>query len=324
MNDREAQTIAAAFALGRATGAAVPVARGEMGRVWRVDTDRGWFAVKELLEPMDEASAQADIAFQLAAIDTGVPMPRPILQPDGAALATVERPGGSTATFRAYTWMDLADPVLAAAPGVAATLLARLHALDLPADAPMDPWFCEPLGPDGWAALRDAVRAAAPPWLDAFERALPGAEAAEAIVVDAALDRLPVEALRRCHLDFNPENVLLDVSRRPVVLDWENSGSAPYEQELAHALLDFAAEPQVAAEFLRVYHEAGGPARITGRDSFAMALAVQGNLANAFARFGIAAEAEEDRARMADRIDELDRTLFTLEPIDRILDVVVG
>jgi Ser/Thr protein kinase RdoA (MazF antagonist) len=319
MNDGEARRIAEAFALGRPSGGAAPVARGEMGRVWRIDTDRGRFAVKELLFPMDEAAAKADLDFQRAGLEAGLPMPRPITRPDGAVLATVERPGGSVAVFRAYSWIELARPHRAATPAVAAALLARLQRLDHPAAAPMDDWFATPLGSDGWASLVDAVRAAVPPWLEAFERFAPGAEAAEAIVTEARLDRLPMPELWRCHLDFNPENILLDPAGHPLILDWENSGSAPYEQELAYAILDFAAEPTAARAFLRSYREAGGPAQITGRDSFALAIAVQSHLADTYARRGIAAMTDDVRSRMAARIDELDRTLFTLESIDRLL-----
>ncbi|HVQ22919.1 MAG TPA: phosphotransferase, partial [Candidatus Saccharimonadia bacterium] len=117
-------------------------------------------------------------------------------------------------------------------------------------------------------------------------------------------------------------NVLLDVAGEPVILDWENSGSAPYEQELAYAVLDFSAGSESAADFLRAYHEAGGPAQIVGRESFALAIAVQSHIADTYARLGIASANDEERARMAFRIDELDRTLFTLESIDRLLDAL--
>ncbi len=266
MNDQEARLLARAFSLGTPIDGAVSVARGEMGRVWRLDTDRGRYAVKELFYPSDDADAQADVAFQHAALDAGLPMPRPITRPDGRVLLELERPGGAMVAFRAYQWVELAAPSCAPAPGVAAALLARLHALDRQAETPMDPWFAEPLGAERWVSLVDAVRTAAPPWSDAFERLAPGAEAAEAIVSAARLDRWPMAELRRCHLDFNPENVLLDVAGQPVILDWENSGPAPYEQELAYAILDFAAGLQAASDFLRAYHDAGGPADIVGRE----------------------------------------------------------
>ena len=322
VNDGEVRRIAEAFALGRPNGGAVPVARGEMGRIWRLDTDRGRYAVKELLYTMDVADAQADVAFQRAALDAGLPMPRPVTQPDGAVLLEIERPGGAVATFRVYSWVDLARPNRPPRPAVAAALLARLQRLDRPADGPMDAWFAEPLGAEGWASLVGAVREGAPPWLEAFVRLAPDAEAAEAVVTEARLDRLPVVDLRRCHLDYNPENILLDAAGEPVILDWENSGSAPYEQELAYAVLDFAAEPASARDFLRAYHDADGPATITGRSSFAMAIAVQSHLADTYARRGALATSEEVRDRMAYRIDELDRTLFTLESIDRLLDAL--
>ena len=47
----EARQIAEAFALGAPTDGAMPVARGEMGRVRRLDADRGRYAVKELFYP---------------------------------------------------------------------------------------------------------------------------------------------------------------------------------------------------------------------------------------------------------------------------------
>ena len=324
MNDREARLLASAFALGTARGGAMPVARGEMGRIWRLDTDRGRFALKELFDPLDEADAQADVGFQRVALDAGLAIPRPLVRPDGGVLQEVERDGGPVAMFRAYSWVDLADPPCAPRPAVAAALLARLHRLDRPADATMTAWFSEPLGAEGWASLLDAVRRGAPPWLEAFERLAPAAEAAEAIVTDAGLDRLPIVDLRRCHLDFNPENVLLDVAGEPVILDWENSGPAPCEQELACAILDFAAKPSAARDFLRDYRQAGGPAHVTGRRSFAMAVAIQSHLADVYARSGAAPTSDEVRARMARRIDELSRTLFTIESIDRLLDALVA
>lgn len=322
LDDKETRLLARAFSLGAPTDGAVPVARGEMGRVWRMDTDRGRYAVKELFYPSDEAAAQADVAFQHTALDAGLPIPRPITRPAGEVLIELERPGGGMVAFRVYAWVELAMPSRAPAPGIAAALLARLHGLDRPAETPMDPWFSGPLGADGWASLVDAVRTAAPPWLEAFERLAPGAEAAEAIVTEARLDRRPIAALRRCHLDFNPENVLLDMADQPVILDWENSGPAPHEQELAYAVLDFAARPQAARDFLRIYHDAGGPADIVGRESFALAVAVQSHIADTYARLGISSTTDEQRARMAYRIDELDRTLFTLESIDRFLDTL--
>jgi hypothetical protein len=58
--------LAAAFGFGTPTGDLTPVARGEQGTVWRLDTDRGSFAIKEPFEPQTEADATADVAYQEA------------------------------------------------------------------------------------------------------------------------------------------------------------------------------------------------------------------------------------------------------------------
>ena len=59
------------------------VARGEQGRIWRLDTDTGAFAVKELVVRQMRADAVADVAYQEAVLATGrVRMPRPIRAAD--------------------------------------------------------------------------------------------------------------------------------------------------------------------------------------------------------------------------------------------------
>jgi hypothetical protein len=65
----------------------IMVARGEQGRVWRLDTDTGVFAIKELVIRQLPADAVADVAYQEAVIATGaVPMPRPIRTVAGQVL----------------------------------------------------------------------------------------------------------------------------------------------------------------------------------------------------------------------------------------------
>ena len=86
------RAVADAFGLGRPSGTAVAAARGELGRIWRLETATGTWAVKEIFEPGTEAAAQADVAFQEAALAAGVPMPRPIVGPRATVLAQVEAP----------------------------------------------------------------------------------------------------------------------------------------------------------------------------------------------------------------------------------------
>ena len=55
-----------------------PVARGEQGQVWQLDTERGSYEVKESFAPQQESEAAADVAFQEAVLaSSNVSMPRP-------------------------------------------------------------------------------------------------------------------------------------------------------------------------------------------------------------------------------------------------------
>ena len=74
-----ATTIAQAYGVGAPISEMIMVARGEQGRIWRVDTDAGAFAIKELIIRQTPADAVADVAYQEAVLATrAVPMPRPI------------------------------------------------------------------------------------------------------------------------------------------------------------------------------------------------------------------------------------------------------
>src|SRR5215471_13320288 len=120
-----AAAIAASYELGVPDGDPVYVARGEQGLIWRLDTQNGSWAVKELLLPATEADAAADVRFQLAARAARIPLPLPRRTRDGRVVLPADEAGSSWST-RVYEWVDLADgpPVSAAEIG---ELAARLH-----------------------------------------------------------------------------------------------------------------------------------------------------------------------------------------------------
>jgi len=101
-----------AAAIGRAYGVGPPlqemimVARGEQGRVWRLDTDMGTFAIKELIIRQTPADASADFAYQEAVRATGaVPMPRPVRTTDGRVVVDL-----AEYQLRGYEWVDVLAP----------------------------------------------------------------------------------------------------------------------------------------------------------------------------------------------------------------------
>ncbi|MER7365284.1 hypothetical protein [Nonomuraea wenchangensis] len=131
------EAVAAAYGLGEPVGPAVYAARGELGRIWRLDTRRGSWAVKELLVPVREEDARADVAFQVAAAEAGVRLPRPVLTGGGDVVA-----GGR---WRVYAWVDLVEGAQVTA-GELGAVTAGLHRVGHPAAGPVAAWFAEPVG----------------------------------------------------------------------------------------------------------------------------------------------------------------------------------
>jgi len=270
-------------------------------------------AIKEQFAPPTEEIAHADLDFQLAASAAGVPMPRPIVARDGRVMARIDGPSGIV-SIRAYTWLDLVGPASAAQAREAAAILGRIHALRHPVEGRPIDWYTDPVGEDGWHDLLDEARRARVETSRLVEALVPELLAAEALL-PARLG----EELVRCHLDFNLDNVLLDATGRIAIVDWENSGPGSPDQELAEVLYELVAVPADARTLIDPYEQAGGPGRIHGPESFAMALAVQGHLVQLYARRAFAGESAEDRERGAWRIREIAARPLTLAAIDAYL-----
>ncbi|GIF48009.1 hypothetical protein Afe04nite_25480 [Asanoa ferruginea] len=290
------------YGLGSLTTPPVYAARGELGRVWRFDTGRGTWAVKEALVPVDEADAVADVEFQHAAADAGLPLPRPVRTTDDQV--TVR---GPEAVLRVYEWVDLdASPADAADLG---GLLARLHAVEHPPRGPVGEWFAMPLGKTAWRSLATTATGAGAHWAPALAAALPDLVALDALVVPPDPARV-----RTCHRDL-PDNVHRTAAGGLVVLDWENSGPAQPERELAALLADLGdAAPRAAAAY--------GDAKLEPED-FSMAIAVQGHLLEFYARRALdPAEPAENRERAEGRLTSILARPLTPDGIEKLLDTL--
>ena len=302
---------AAAFRLGEVTGAVVLSKRGEMGRIWRLPTTTGVWALKEVFAPGPTGAADAmrDAAFQELALGGGIPMPRPIAAGDGRILAEVG-PLADRRSVRIYTWVDLRDRDAVPALTDVAAILGRLHALAPVDDRPIHPWYREP--PDGsvWPDLVRRALATGAPWARALETIVPILIETVAAAGQPAPDR---GSLVTCHLDYNPENVLVDLAGEVCVVDWENSGSAVLEQELASGLAEFVRDPAATASFLAAYRDGGGPARLCDLGAFAMTFAVQANLIATYARRALEAPDPDDARRAAFWVEDIAANAFTLQ-----------
>lgn len=194
-------------------------------RMYRLDTDQGSFAVKELnLADRRWAYRVEDVfRFERAAFAAGIPMPEPILA------------GHDTLVHR---WVEAEKvpeaPVSAAFAFEVGEILARIHALDVAwTRAPVE----DPAARD-WPALAARAAATGQPWAGELARHVE-TFLAIADFVDTCERPGPVVLT---HRDIQPWN-LLARQERPVVLDWELSGLLDLSGELGSTALSLAKGP---------------------------------------------------------------------------------
>ncbi|MGW5157874.1 phosphotransferase enzyme family protein [Nonomuraea wenchangensis] len=305
------EAVAAAYGLGEPIGAAVYAARGELGRIWRLDTRRGSWAVKELLVPVREGDARADVAFQIAAAEAGVRLPRPVLTGGGDVVA-----GGR---WRVYEWVDLVEGAQVTAAELGA-VTAGLHGIGHPAAGPVAAWFAEPVGRAGWEALAAAAASDGGAGENAGWRKALRESVGELVALDELVVPPDPAAVVTCHRDITPDNI-----RRAahdggiVVLDWENCGPASPAWELAKVLADL---PEGAATpAYQAYRHTGGPGRVTEPADFSMAIAEQGHLLEFYARRAMnPEESEENRTRAGARLRAMLARPLTRDRVERLVE----
>jgi len=216
-------------------------------RLYRLDTDQGSFAVKDLnLADRRGAYRPGDVfRFERAAFAAGIPMPEPISADSGVLV---------------HRWVEgdkLPEaPVPAAFALEIGEILARIHALGVqwthaPAEDP---------APRDWPELAEQAAATGQPWADELASRA-GTFLAIADFVDTCERPGPVVVT---HKDIRPWN-LLARDGRPVILDWELSGALELASELGSTALSVAKgpgfdsiEPGVFRSVLNGYVAGGG------------------------------------------------------------------
>ncbi|GAA1943204.1 phosphotransferase family protein [Kitasatospora viridis] len=198
---------------------------GFANRMYRLDTDQGSFAVKELnLADRRWTYRVADVfRFERAAFAAGIPMPEPISADEHTLV---------------HRWVEgekqPEEPVPAAYAFEIGEILARLHALDVAWPHASNE---EPAARD-WPELAARAAATGQPWAD---------ELASHVETFLAIARF-VDTCERpgpvvlTHSDVQPWNLLVREGR-PVLLDWELSGMLDLSGELGSTALSLAKGP---------------------------------------------------------------------------------
>lgn len=305
--------VLAAFALGvdgRLSDG--PVARGRLGAIWRLDTDRGSWAVKRIEDADDDAHAGIldGAAFQEAARSAGVPTPSVCRTGTGEIVATVQR-----ARVRVLGWVDMAEPDTGIDPGAVGRLVAALHRVEFTGAIGPDPWYAAPVGAARWRELVTRLRMRNAPFTDELD-----ALVSELVALEAYLGGSP-RSLRTCHRDLWADNVRRAQAGGLVVFDFDNAGLADPAQELAAVLVEYATDDPVRARAIRdAYRDAGGPGVIDGPQDFAMPIAQLTHIVAEGCRRWLAATTDAARADNAAWVREfLDRPL-TGAVIERLLN----
>ena len=314
LHPRAAADIAARFSLGEDAIMSGPVARGEVGRVWRLTTSRGTFAIKEQFDPFPEDEVREHAAFQEAAFAAGINVPAVIRDRDGRATTMID-----DVQVRAFGWVDLRERTPDVDPVEVGSVIASIHRLPFSGRLPTDPWYTEPVGRGRWDTLARKLTQASAPFAEAFSAMLDELVALEELIEEP-------RTLRTCHRDLWADNVLRTLDGPLCVIDWENCGLADPAQELALVLFEFG---MGNAERFRAIHDAymdaGGPGRIDGPGAFSMLIAQLGHIGeDACLRWLDTTEPTDERARQAARADEFLTLALTRHGIDEILDVVTA
>jgi Ser/Thr protein kinase RdoA (MazF antagonist) len=308
----DADAIAAAFAAGDVIALDGPVARGEVGQVWKLSTASGAYAVKETfaLPDADQVDEAVDHAiFQELAIRAGVPAPGIVRAVDGGVLAEI-----NGTPVRLYEWVDVLAPDRTLDPVLVGSTVAAIHRVGYHGRNDVDEWYTQPVGAAAWDDLIEQLSAAKAPFAERL-----AARRAEIVALEALI--APVGAVQTCHRDLFADNVLPTPAGGLCVIDWENAGLADPSHELAVVLFEFACDqPGRVRALYESYRDSGGPALIDGVDAFTMAVAQIHHIGEIGCRRWLDPAHLDERPRNQARVDEFLADGLTLETVNWLLD----
>ena len=306
-----AAAVADAYGLPSPARLTGPVARGQLGQVWRLDTPRGSHAVKEWFATPDLDHAARDAEFVAAARAHGVLTPEVMRTPCDEIATTV-----AGTTVRVFAWVDLRARSRRLDPTQVGRTLAGLHRAGPPTDEVVDNWFSTGFGERSWRELYRRVSEERAPFAGHL-----GALVEELVAVESVIE--PHEAPIVCHRDLWADNVLATTDGRVCVIDFENMGPADPSQELAMVLFEFGDDdPSRARRLHTAYRDAGGPGRVSRRGHFTMLVAEQAHIGQLACSRWVGAPEGTERDRLAQWFLEIPQDPVTLARIDRILAAV--
>jgi hypothetical protein len=261
--------VAEAFALGQPQGPLVLVPGAWSNRLWRLETEQGGFAVKELRGPPGPGGwiqrLQVAMTVERVAWSAGtIPMAESMAAVEsGGWLAEVATIAGRRATVRCHRWVS-GTPATAVAPSPAMAAdvgrsLAAIHALGLAALATTATGLV-PLSLAAWHQTVTQAHRAGLPWAGDLAGLTP--------LVEQLAERLHAlqgqgRRMVLSHRDLDPKNAVVRPDGRVALLDWGYAGPTVAASELVVTALSFAGgalQPDAACvrACVRGFLDAGG------------------------------------------------------------------
>ena len=279
-----------------------PVARGRLGSIWRLDTEVGTWAVKQVGDATDDEIAEIleGAAFQEAVRASGVPTPEVRRTVAGDLIADADG-----VRVRLHAWVDLLDPDIDLDPIELGRFVAGLHRVEFVGTIGLDPWYAAPVAATRWSEVVAALRARHAPFADELDALAP-----ELVALEGYLGGPPRD-VRTCHRDLWADNLRRTPEGGLCVFDFDNAGLADPSQELAQVLVEYATtDPRKAPVIRAAYREAGGPGRVERPADFAMPIAQLAHIVEEGCRRWLIATTDADRIDNESWVREfLDRPL---------------
>jgi Ser/Thr protein kinase RdoA (MazF antagonist) len=264
-SDLDPSAVLAAFGLHGSVAGFTEVGGGWSNRVFRLETEDGAFAVKEVRNPWllpdwEQWLAEA-WAFELTVIAAGIAAPRPVVNPaTGGCLARVSLSAGGVVPVRVHRWVSgkplgtgVADPQLARWSG---RILATMHGLQVrPDDRSLFP-FPNTDNADRWAELTEAAYRSGADWAGLMSAAAPSVSVIAELVRSGG--HLPGQEVMS-HGDLDQKNIIA-TGNGPVLCDWDLAHPVVPRRELADVAMSMACwrDMDVAREVVRAYRAHGG------------------------------------------------------------------
>ncbi|HEH5924806.1 TPA: phosphotransferase [Legionella pneumophila] len=264
MNKNQISKICETFNLGIALHDPVPVSGGLIHRMWRIDTNHGSFAIKELDPAIMQRSGIHNIYIQSEKIAAtlkkeGIPVATaitknntPLYETDGITVMVYPWVEGKTLTL---------DQVTTKHANKIGTVVAAIHAANIKLfDLPIPE--VHSISVEHWHNLVEKALNNKLAWADVANTNLPD------LIIWSDLYQKAQQRLNKhliiSHTDMDPKNVIWHDEVSPVLIDWEGAGLANPTAEIMNVAIGWSGETEllfrenIFSAIIEGYCNAGG------------------------------------------------------------------